>query len=102
MRNAAPGNISSSAYQPCSGLSMASRANSVLPPRTSCMAELPKTVTMKKSQSTGAVMAATTNSRSVLPREMRARNSPTNGPQASQKAQKNRVQPPIHSEPPST
>ena len=30
---------------------------------------------------------------------MRARNTPTNGPQASQNAQKNSVQPPIHSAP---
>ena len=53
-----------------------------------------------KSHSTGAVIAAITNSRNVRPREIRARNTPTNGPQASQKAQKNSVQPPIHSAPP--
>ncbi len=102
IRKPAPGNIFSRAYQPSSGLSMASCANSVFPFRTSCMALLPKMLTIRKSHSTGAVMAAMTNSRSVRPREMRARNRPTNGPQASQKAQKNRVQPAIHSEPPSS
>ena len=56
---------------------------------------------MMKSHSTGAVIAASTNSRRVRPQEIRARKSPTNGPQASQNAQKKSVQPPIHSEPPS-
>ena len=79
---------------------MDSWANSSLPlTMTSCSAELPKIVTMRKSHSTGAVIAASTNSRRVRPREIRARNRPTNGPQASQKAQKNRVQEPIHSAP---
>ena len=61
---------------------------------------MPKSETMKKSQSTGAVMAAMTNSRNVRPRDMRARNSPTKGPQASQNAQKKSVHPAIHSAPP--
>ena len=54
---------------------------------------------MRKSQITGTVMAAMMNSRSVRPREIRARKTPTNGPHASQNAQKNRVQPPIQSAP---
>lgn len=62
-------------------------------------AELPNSDTMMKSHSTGAVIAAITNSRSVRPCEMRARNTPTNGPHASQNVQKNSVQPPIHSAP---
>ena len=92
MRNAAPGNCSSSAYQPLSGESIASCANSVSPANTRARAELPKIDTTMKSQRTGAVIAASTNSRSVRPREMRARKSPTNGPQASQNAQKKSVQ----------
>ena len=93
----APGNISSSAYQPCSGLCTASSANAVLPCSTWNRAELPKNETMMKSHSTGTVIAAITNSRSVRPREMRARNTPTKGPQASQNAQKNSVHAPIQS-----
>lgn len=61
---------------------------------------MPKNETITKSHSTGTVIAAMTNSRSVRPREIRARNTPTNGPHASQNAQKKSVQLAIHSEPP--
>ena len=67
---------------------------------TTDRALLPKMVTTSRSHSTGAVIAASTNSRRVRPREMRARNMPTNGPHASQNAQKKRVAPAIQSEPP--
>ncbi len=46
-----------------------------------------------KSHSTGAVTAARTNSRKVRPREIRARNTPTNGPRPARSAQKNNVHP---------
>ena len=45
----------------------------------------------------GSVRVPATKVRIVRPREMRARNRPTNGPQAIHQAQKNRVQPFSHS-----
>ncbi|MCY1368190.1 hypothetical protein D9M69_551570 [compost metagenome] len=41
----------------------------------------------------GITRVPTTNSRRVRPREIRARNRPTKGAQATHQAQKNRVQP---------
>src|SRR5690606_26993253 len=52
-----------------------------------CMAVLPKTVIQKNVNPAGMKRTATTNSRTVRPREMRAMNMPTNGDQEIDQAQ---------------
>ena len=71
---------------------MACSPNSSAPPMTISMALLPMIDIQAIMKASGSNSVPMTNSRMVRPREMRARNSPTKGPQAIHQAQKNTVQ----------
>lgn len=58
---------------------------------------LPKIDSHSRVNTNGMISVPTTNWRMVRPREMRARNRPTNGDHATHQAQKNSVQLFIHS-----
>ena len=64
---------------------------------TRLSAVFPKKLIQPRMNRNGTVRTPNTNWRRVRPREMRARNRPTNGAQATHHAQKNRVQAPSHS-----
>ncbi|MNP22588.1 hypothetical protein D3C76_1152670 [compost metagenome] len=61
------------------------------------IAESPNTVIHSKVKPAGTKRTPQTNSRMVLPREMRAMNSPTKGDQDNHQPQYSKVQPPIQS-----
>ena len=63
----------------------------------SCSALLPNTDSHSRVKVNGIISVPITNWRMVRPREIRARNRPTNGDHATHHAQKNSVQLFIHS-----
>ena len=72
---------------------MATSPKAALPARQMSRALLPKIEIHSRMNANGTTSTPMMNSRSVRPREMRARNRPTNGAQAIHQAQKNSVQP---------
>lgn len=71
---------------------MAASPNAALPFMIRSRLEFPKIEIHRTMKMNGTVMVPSTNCRMVRPREMRARNRPTNGAQAIHQAQKNSVQ----------
>src|SRR5699024_11987110 len=94
--NVAPGYCARSVKKPDSGLLTAVLANSSSPARKNSNAPFPKIEIHSKMKLNGINSTPSTNLRSVRPREIRAKKSPTKAAHAIHQAQKNSVQSCIH------